>query len=604
MSELILLKAKCKFIISEYDSANILLDTLKEYVKKETDSYKKNKFLSDIYNTKGNIFSRQTNSDSAIVYFQEAYIHSSALGLSRNIVDISLNLADAYVRNGKYDMGAHWYRKSLYASDTLKIPENERFPSYYGLGQVYMELRDFILCDFYFDKAGQNYESMLPFEKHIYLNNRGNSYYFRGDYHTALDYFRKSYSLVNSREEMEFERNLTMVNLGEIFILLNQTDSASYYLDRCYSFFKSINSASAIYYIETQLIELALKKGNIKEAKRIISKSINPDYIEPDMLLIRNKYLQHYYEKNKDFQKAYYYQNENIRLDDSIRNIKVKMKTSEIALRYKQDSILMKKEFSLIEKENELSRMSLWIYLLFLGILLVITVCITYIIYKKRINEKRIWSLKADINSMRLESIRNRISPHFIFNVLNREIVKHPEGSDKSSLTGLSKLIRKNLELTENQFITLKSELEFVSIYISIEKQNMGDNFLYDLQIGENIDTGKILLPSMFIQIPVENSIKHSLQIKKGAKRIWIKVEDFNDETSITITDNGGGFKTSSINKGTNTGLKVITQSIQLLNMKNKKQISMKISNANLDNNETGCEIKYYIPHNISYNQN
>lgn len=53
-------------------------------------------------------------------------------------------------------------------------------------------LHDFERCDFYFDRAGEYYDEMKPYEKGIYLNNRGNSYYYRQDYKTALKYFRRS----------------------------------------------------------------------------------------------------------------------------------------------------------------------------------------------------------------------------------------------------------------------------------------------------------------------------------------------------------------------------------------------------------------------------
>ena len=68
---------------------------------------------------------------------------------------------------------------------------------------------------------------------------------------------------VSLHPEMEYERNLTMVNMGEVFLLMNQTDSASYYLSRCYKFFQKVDNNSALYYIDTQLIELALKEGNL-----------------------------------------------------------------------------------------------------------------------------------------------------------------------------------------------------------------------------------------------------------------------------------------------------------------------------------------------------
>lgn len=55
------------------------------------------------------------------------------------------------------------------------------------------------------------------------------------------------------------------------------------------------------------------------------------------------------------------------------------------------------------------------------------------------------------------------------------------------------------------------------------------------------------------------------------------------------------------MNRGTGTGLKVITQTIQLLNMYNKEPITMKILNVKLDEGETGCEISYTVPVGYSY---
>jgi len=105
----------------------------------------------------------------------------------------------------------------------------------------------------------------------------------------------------------------------------------------------------------------------------------------------------------------------------------------------------------------------------------------------------------------------------------------------------------------------------------------------------------------MLIQIPVENALKHALKTKEGVKNLWIKVEKENNKINISITDNGGGFKRDSSNRGTGTGLKVVTQSIQLLNMYNKEPITMRIINVQLENSETGCQIRYSLPMGYSY---
>lgn len=236
--ELLLIKSKAMLFSSQYDSVKILLDSIVRYYDVPASEKNVNyAMLSRANNMLGNYYGRRAVMDSAIVHFKKAYRYSSYSGLSNSLVDISINLADAYVRCGQFDMGSYWYRKSLLLSDSLMIPEEKRFPSYYGLAQVYMELRDYSQCDYYYDLAGRFYDNMMPFEKHIYLNNRGNSYYFRGDYAKALEYFRKIMQLTAVHQDMDFERYMTKVNMGEVFLLMNETDSATYYLEDCYSFF-------------------------------------------------------------------------------------------------------------------------------------------------------------------------------------------------------------------------------------------------------------------------------------------------------------------------------------------------------------------------------
>lgn len=68
------------------------------------------------------------------------------------------------------------------------------------------------------------------------------------------------------------------------------------------------------------------------------------------MIHVRNRYLQRYFEKVGDYERAYHYLKENHHIDDSIRNERVKMRAAEIKLKYTQDSTLMKKEISIRER--------------------------------------------------------------------------------------------------------------------------------------------------------------------------------------------------------------------------------------------------------------
>lgn len=224
---LLFLKVRNCFLSFKLDSADYFMDRISSFCDRHQGSQEIDRLYALVYNARGNIFVRTSQVDSACYCYLKSFDYANRGGKREVLPDICLNLADVYVKQGRYDLGSLWYNRSLTIADSLNMPDEQRFPAYYGLAQVNMELRDFSACDYYYDLAYKYYDKMHPFEKHIYLNNRGNSYYYRQDYMTALKYFRRSLAVVNQYPDMTFERNLTMINLGEVFLLLNNTDSSS-----------------------------------------------------------------------------------------------------------------------------------------------------------------------------------------------------------------------------------------------------------------------------------------------------------------------------------------------------------------------------------------
>ena len=90
-------------------------------------------------------------------------------------------------------------------------------------------------------------------------------------------------------------------------MLIGELDSASLNLKECYTYFKQIGNTSGLYHTETQLFELALRKGNIDDASDRLNAITGNLYAEPTLVGIRKRYLQHYYEEIGDYDKAYQY---------------------------------------------------------------------------------------------------------------------------------------------------------------------------------------------------------------------------------------------------------------------------------------------------------
>lgn len=591
---------KTYLITSQLDSAQIVIQQIHDFIERQHSSSQMADLESECFNMKGNIFARVGNMDSAEICFRKAYELRMRGTRIEVVPDILMNLADANNRLGKLDIGAAWYRRALLMCDSLHIASTKKPPIYYGLAQVYVTMRDFEQCDYYYNLAGESYDSMLPYEKYIYLNNRGTSYYYREDYQTAIKYFQKVIDLVEGYADMSFELNLGRLNLGDCYLQLNMVDLAVKYINECQLFFEEMGVSTALYYIDTQKIELALLQKDFQEARRLLSESVVPPGIDPDMVHIRNKYLQQFYEETGNYKRAYHYLQRNNQLDDSIRNERVRMRTADLTLRYQQDSTLIAHRVLLQEQKNKVLVLRQTQFVVFAVAVVSILTAVFLYLYSKKKRALLLARNHRTVSTLRLENIRNRLSPHFIFNVLNREMVER-NVEEKQELSSLVKLMRRNLELVEQLCVTLAEELDFVKTYINLERRSLGPDFHSELKIEKDVQPEQIRIPSMMIQIPVENAVKHALREKEGERNLWVSVCRRGSGICIKITDNGGGYRPDSRNRGTGTGMKVIMQTIRILNNKNKEAIDVLVHNVSLQSGEMGCEVTFWLPDNYDY---
>lgn len=591
---------KTYLITSQLDSAQIVIQQIHDFIERQHSSSQMADLESECFNMKGNIFARVGNMDSAEICFRKAYELRMRGTRIEVVPDILMNLADANNRLGKLDIGAAWYRRALLMCDSLHIASTKKPPIYYGLAQVYVTMRDFEQCDYYYNLAGESYDSMLPYEKYIYLNNRGTSYYYREDYQTAIKYFQKVIDLVEGYADMSFELNLGRLNLGDCYLQLNMVDLAVKYINECQLFFEEMGVSTALYYIDTQKIELALLQKDFQEARRLLSESVVPPGIDPDMVHIRNKYLQQFYEETGNYKRAYHYLQRNNQLDDSIRNERVRMRTADLTLRYQQDSTLIAHRVLLQEQKNKVLVLRQTQFVVFAVAVVSILTAVFLYLYSKKKRALLLARNHRTVSTLRLENIRNRLSPHFIFNMLNREMAER-NVEEKQELSSLVKLMRRNLELAEQLCVTLAEELDFVKTYINLERRSLGPDFHSELKIEKDVQPEQIRIPSMMIQIPVENAVKHALREKEGERNLWVSVCRRGNGICIKITDNGGGYRPDSRNRGTGTGMKVIMQTIRILNNKNKEAIDVSVHNVSLQSGEMGCEVTFWLPDNYDY---
>jgi PAS domain S-box-containing protein len=150
-------------------------------------------------------------------------------------------------------------------------------------------------------------------------------------------------------------------------------------------------------------------------------------------------------------------------------------------------------------------------------------------------------------NGLKYQSmlLSSQLNPHFIFNSLNSiqyYILERDPTPALMYLSDFSKLMRLVLSNSTKEFITLEEEIEFLELYLGLEKTRYRDKFSFVINIKNNINIYDLLIPPMLLQPYVENAIIHgvgSLQNEQGL--ISIEFSKNGDNVVCSIEDNGTG---------------------------------------------------------------
>lgn len=163
-----------------------------------------------------------------------------------------------------------------------------------------------------------------------------------------------------------------------------------------------------------------------------------------------------------------------------------------------------------------------------------------------------------------LFKLRQQLQPHFLFNSLNSIsalTAKKPEEA-RRMINQLSEFLRGTLKKDEKQWNTLEEELQYLQLYLDIEKVRFG----YRLQTNILCDDEVLILqlPAMLLQPVVENAIKFGLYDTTGEVCIKVAAKKVNNNLEI-IVENPFDPETSQPLKGTGFGLASIQRRLFLL---------------------------------------
>ena len=177
--------------------------------------------------------------------------------------------------------------------------------------------------------------------------------------------------------------------------------------------------------------------------------------------------------------------------------------------------------------------------------------------YQKKLVEREVYSLQLQmqLSAAELNALKLQLQPHFLFNTLNAAAMLIRFSENKKAIeviSGLSELLRRTLEQTGKQTVTLKEELELTDYYIQIEKVRFQDQITIEINIAAN--TLEAVVPNLLLQPLVENAIKHGVSKRESGGKIEIKSWKEDDTLKLQISDNGAN-NLPELNQGNGIGL-------------------------------------------------
>lgn len=202
------------------------------------------------------------------------------------------------------------------------------------------------------------------------------------------------------------------------------------------------------------------------------------------------------------------------------------------------------------------------------GFLLISSMSMFSLLWYSQQEQREMYSRRTEAEKLSKEAelvkLRQQLQPHFLFNSLNSISALTTSNPEKARhmIQQLSEFLRGTLKKDEQQWNTLDEELQYLKLYLEIEKVRFGYRLQTQIIFSENALQQKI--PALLLQPIVENAIKFGLYDTIGEVMIKLVATVVENQLKITV-ENPFDPETSIPLKGTGFGLESIKRRLFIL---------------------------------------
>mgnify|MGYP006266953265 CR=1 FL=1 len=158
--------------------------------------------------------------------------------------------------------------------------------------------------------------------------------------------------------------------------------------------------------------------------------------------------------------------------------------------------------------------------------------------------------LKRETMRAQLQSLREHIDPHFLFNNLNilDSLIDEKNTDAHAFLESFAEVYRYVLLAKKQELVRLRDELEFVDAYIFMLQKRFGHHLNFHQSL-EAVDD--YLIPPLSLQLLIENAVKHNQISSEHGLDIFLSTEE---DTYLVVRNTYRPLATPAKNS-TKTGL-------------------------------------------------
>lgn len=163
--------------------------------------------------------------------------------------------------------------------------------------------------------------------------------------------------------------------------------------------------------------------------------------------------------------------------------------------------------------------------------------------YKRREAEWR-----SAIRETEMKVIQTKLHPHFLFNILNLisgQALLEDAPQTYATVMHLTRLLRNIVKPTQ-PLVTLQDEIENLDAYVQLQVLRFEDRVTYHREWDDQLHRDA-LVPSMTLQIMVENAFRHGVELKEENSSIILRISPVPDRLVIEVEDSGVGMEQTRV---------------------------------------------------------